>query len=88
MLASMQKAVAEKAYHYNLYPVEYQWEVVRKLLALLFVRKAIGVGAYSCSRVRSNAGKELGVTLFEQQKRDEAQFFFIIHVTAGVEAVG
>ena len=47
MLASMQKAVAVKAYHYNLCPVEYQWkEVVRKLLALVlvFITKAIGVG--------------------------------------------
>jgi hypothetical protein len=45
MLASMQKAVAVKAYHYNLCPVGYQWEgVVRKLLALVFIRKAIGMG--------------------------------------------
>jgi hypothetical protein len=38
MLASMQKAVAVS-------PVEYQWEgVVRKPLALVFVRETIGVG--------------------------------------------
>jgi hypothetical protein len=45
MLASMQKGVVVKAYHYNLCPVEYQWEgVVRRLLALVFIRKAIGMG--------------------------------------------
>ena len=81
----MQKAVVVKAYHYNLCPIEYQWEgVVRKLLALVFVRKAIGVGPTALvAYVRSNAGKELGVTLFEQQKWDEAQSFFSMYVTGG-----
>jgi hypothetical protein len=35
MLASRQKAVVVKAYHYNLCPVEYQWEgVVRRLFGI------------------------------------------------------
>jgi hypothetical protein len=42
MLASMQKAVAVKLTIIIYSPVEYQWKgVVRKLLALVFVRKAI-----------------------------------------------
>ena len=45
MLVSMQKAVAVKPTIIIYGPVEYQWEgVVRKLLALVFVRKAIGAG--------------------------------------------
>ena len=45
MLASMQKAVVVKPTIIIYGPVEYQWEgVARKLLVLIFVGNAIGVG--------------------------------------------